>query len=129
LAEVTKHVLYVHDKVPRPKRPKVPCPDCGKLFSGNLSRNMHLRKFHGRTDIFVKEWALQCNNCPRKFTSRRYLYSHLNREHGENHDMSIFTPRKPGKPRKRKRKKTEISDSDDSSQEEVIEEYPGHYVV
>jgi len=127
--EVKKHVLYVHDKVPRPKPPKVPCPDCDKLFSGNFARNMHLRKIHGHTDIVVKEWAMQCSKCPKRFKDKRFFYSHLNRVHGENYDLSIYISKKPDKPRKRIKKQKVKSDSEESTEEKVIEEQPGEYVV
>jgi ribosomal protein S27AE len=45
------YIKYMHDKLPRPKRGKRDCPECGTVLSGNHMRDLHLKRVHGRTDI------------------------------------------------------------------------------
>jgi uncharacterized C2H2 Zn-finger protein len=84
---------YMHDKLPRPKRGKRECPECGKVLSGNHMRDLHLKRVHGRTDIEVKTYDRHpCPKCDMVAPTKKRLLIHLVHKHGGEEHVIHRTP-------------------------------------
>jgi ribosomal protein L34E len=120
------HIKYMHDKVPRPKKTRHECPECGKKLAGIASRNRHLKFVHGRTDVKVNIYNYPCPKCDKVTMSKRWLLSHLVHKHGEKHVItrcpSELKPRsnknKKIKRKMKKKKKEERDENDDNDEQE-----------